>query len=191
MTDVFVVLAKDHQEVKNMLAELEKGPTRATGTSEDQLALRKKMTQELIIEESRHEALEEMYFWPAVREHLADGNTLADEATGQEQEAKQVLADLDKLDASDAQFEQLLAKFTMAARQHIEFEETQVWPSLRAALTSETASELGAKIADGKSSAPTRPHPHTPPTPGALKTAGPAAAATDKVRDTITGRGTD
>jgi hemerythrin-like domain-containing protein len=191
MADVFTVLAKDHQEVKNLLAELEKGPTRATGASQNQLALRKKMTQELIIEESKHEALEEMYFWPAVREHLTAGNTLADEATGQEQEAKQVLADLDKLDASDADFEKMLAKFTMAARQHIEFEETQVWPGLRAALTADTAAELGTKIADGKSSAPTRPHPHTPPTPGALKTAGPVAAATDKIRDTITGRGTD
>jgi hemerythrin-like domain-containing protein len=191
MADVFTVLAKDHQEVKNMLAELAKGPTRETGTSENQLALRKKMTQELIIEESKHEALEEMYFWPAVREHLTTGNTLADEATGQEQEAKQVLADLDKLDASDADFEKLLAKFTVAARQHIEFEETQVWPGLRAVLTAETAAELGAKITDGKSSAPTRPHPHTPPSPGALKTAGPVAAAADKVRDTITGRGTD
>ena len=70
-------------------------------------------------------------------------------------------------------------------------EETQVWPGLRAALTAETAAELGTKIADGKSTAPTRPHPHTPPTPGALKTAGPVAAAADKVRDTITGRGTD
>jgi hypothetical protein len=191
MADVFTVLAKDHQEVKNMMAELAKGPTRATWASQNHLALRKKMTQELIIEESKHEALEEMYFWPAVREHLTAGNTLADEATGQEQEAKQVLADLDKLDASDADFEKLLAKFTVAARQHIQFEETQVWPGLRAALTAETAAELGTRIADGKSSAPTRPHPHTPPTPGALKTAGPVAAATDKVRDTITGRGTD
>src|SRR5271166_3935544 len=86
MADVFTVLAKDHQEVKHVLAELEKGPAMATGTSGDQLALRKKMTQELIIEESKHEALEEMYFWPAVREHLAAGHTLADEATGQEQE---------------------------------------------------------------------------------------------------------
>jgi hemerythrin-like domain-containing protein len=191
MADVFTILATDHQEVKNMLAELEKGPTRATGTSEDQLALRKKMTQELIIEESRHEALEEMYFWPAVRQHLPAGNALADEATAQEQEAKQVLADLDKLDASDAEFETLLATFTVAARQHIEFEETQVWPGLRAALTAETAAKLGTKIADGKASAPTRPHPHTPPTPGALKTAGPVAAAADRVRDTVTGRGTD
>ena len=59
------------------------------------------MTEELVIEESRHEALEEMYFWLAVREHHPAGNTLADEATGQEQEAKEVLAKLDKLQASD------------------------------------------------------------------------------------------
>ena len=96
-----------------MLAELEKGPTKATGASEDQLALRKKMTEDLIIEESKHEALEEMYFWPAVREHLQAGDTLADEATGQEQEAKQVLAELDKLEAGDAEFEELLGKFTV------------------------------------------------------------------------------
>ena len=124
MADVFTVLAEDHEEVKRMLAELEKGPTTATGASEDQLALRKKMTEELIIEESKHEALEEMYFWPAVREHLAAGNTLADTATGQEQDAKQVLAELDKLQAGDAEFEKLLGKFIADARVHIAFEET-------------------------------------------------------------------
>lgn len=189
MTDVFTVLGQDHQEVKRMLAELAKGPTMATGASEDQLALRKKMAEELIIEESRHEALEEMYFWPAVRDHLEAGSTLADEATGQEQAAKQVLNDLDKLQAGDADFEQLLGKFTVDAREHIEFEETQVWPLLRTALPAETSAELGEKIAEGKKTAPTRPHPHTPPSPGVLKTAGPAAAAADKARDKLTRRG--
>ena len=48
MADVFTVLAQDHQEDKNMLAELEKGPTKGTGPSDDQLALRK-MTEQLII----------------------------------------------------------------------------------------------------------------------------------------------
>jgi hypothetical protein len=99
-----------------MLAELEKGPTAGTGASEDQLALRKKMAETRIIEESKHEALEEMYFWPVVRDHLPNGNTLADQATEQEQEAKEVLAKLDKLDASDAEFEQLLGSFIGAAR---------------------------------------------------------------------------
>jgi len=191
MADVFTVLSQDHQEVKDMLAELEKGPTAATGASEDQLALRKKMAETLIIEESKHEALEEMYFWPVVRDHLPNGNTLADQATEQEQEAKEVLAKLDKLDASDAEFEQLLGSFIGAARVHIAFEETQVWPSLRTALNTERAAELGTQIAEGKKTAPTRPHPHTPPSPGVLKAAGPAAAAADKARDAVTGRGRD
>jgi hemerythrin-like domain-containing protein len=191
MADVFTALAKDHEEVKGMLAELEKGRAKATGASEDQLARRKKMTDELIISESKHEALEEMYFWPAVREYHAAGNTLADEATGQEQEAKEVLAKLDKLDASDAEFEDLLGTFIGAAREHIEFEETQVWPGLRVVLPAETAAELGSKITEGKKTAPTRPHPHTPASPGVLKATGPAAAAADKARDAVAGRGRD
>jgi hypothetical protein len=40
MADVFTVLAQDHVEVQAMLAELEKGQTRATGASENHLALR-------------------------------------------------------------------------------------------------------------------------------------------------------
>ena len=76
-----------------------------------------------------------MYFWPAVREHLAAGNTLADTATRQEQEAKHVLAELDKLEAGDLKFEKLLGKFIVDAREHIAFEETQVWPGLRTALS--------------------------------------------------------
>jgi hypothetical protein len=131
-----------------------------------------------------------MYFWPGVGEHHPAGNTLADIAAGQEQQAKEVLAKLDKLGASDPEVDKLLAKFTRAAREHIEFEETQVWSGLLAVLPADEAAELGRKITDGKKTAPTRPHPHTPASPGVLKAAGPAAAAADKARDAVTGRGT-
>ena len=68
MPDVFDVLSRDHEEVKRMLLEFEAGPTAATGAGADELALRKKMAQALVIEESKHEAVEEMYFWPAVQD---------------------------------------------------------------------------------------------------------------------------
>ena len=150
MADVFTVLSKDHEEVKGMLAELEKGPTKATGATEDQLA---------------------------------------DKAIGQEQEGKKVLARLDKLGVDDPGFETLLGEFIKAGREHIAFEETQVWPALRAALSEEESLALGDKLEQGKKTAPTRPHPHTPASPGVLKTAGPAAAAADRARDAATGRG--
>jgi len=107
----------------------------------------------------------------------------------QEQEGKELLAKLDKLDADNPEFDRLLGEFIRAAREHIAFEETRVWPALRAVLTETESSDLGEKLAEGKNTAPTRPHPHTPPSPGVLKTAGPAAAAADRARDAATGRG--
>jgi hypothetical protein len=65
MEDVFDVLVEDHEEIRQALAELEKGPTAATGATEDQLMLRKIMTEELIIEEARHEEIELTCVWPA------------------------------------------------------------------------------------------------------------------------------
>ena len=189
MPSVFDVLGHDHDEVKQMLSELEAGPTAATGAGDNDLVLRKKMVEQLIIEESKHEAVEEMFFWPAVREHLADGERLASTATEQEQEGKEVLHQLDKLDATQPEFEQLVAKFIQAGREHIGYEENQVWPALRTALNAQEANDLGDKLEAGKKTAPTRPHPNTPPAPGVLKAAGPAVAAADRARDAASGRG--
>ena len=146
------------------------------------------MVQQLVIEESKHEAVEEMYFWPAVRESLTDGDDLADQAQEQEQEGKVVLDRLDKLEPEDEEFEIQLTQFISAGRAHIAFEETAVWPRLRSVLTAEQSDNLGRKLEDGKKTAPTRPHPHTPASPGVLKTAGPAVAAADRLRDAATGR---
>jgi hemerythrin-like domain-containing protein len=188
MPSAFDVLASDHEQVKRLLSQFEAAPA-ASGTNDSLLAARKKMAEILVIEESKHEAIEEMYFWPAVRRHLPDGDKLADQAISQEQEAKEVLAKLDKLDADNPEFDRLLREFIRAAREHIAFEETQVWPALRAALSEGESSELGNKLEQGKKTAPTRPHPHTPASPGVLKTAGPVAAAADRARDAATGRG--
>jgi hypothetical protein len=191
MTDAFEVLARDHAEVKQMLNQLELGAVRQGAAGREQLTQRKKLAEQLIIEESRHEAVEEMYFWPAVREHLPEGDDLADTGIGQEDEGKEVLDKLGKLDAGNPEFEKLLAEFIRAGREHIDYEETHVWPELRAALTAAQSQEIGSKIEVGKKTAPTRPHPRVPSTPGALKATGPAAAAADRARDAITHRGTN
>lgn len=189
MRDAFDVLKQDHKEVETMLARLEAGPTAAAGASPAKLEARKKLTEQVIIEESKHEAVEEQYFWPAVREQGAEGQRVADLAIGQEQEGKQVLAELDKLDPTDERFEPLVTQFIADAREHIEFEENHAWPLLRTRITEQEARELGEKLEKGKGLAPTRPHPHTPPDEGVLKATGPVAAAADRLRDAVTGRG--
>ncbi|HEX3959265.1 MAG TPA: hemerythrin domain-containing protein [Trebonia sp.] len=191
MESVFDVLSKDHQQVMRMLAELETGPTAAAGADAGQLSARKKMVEELIIEESGHEAAEEMYFWPVVRERHPNGEGLADAAIAQEKEAKKALDLLDKLAPGLPEFEGVLARFTRAAREHILFEEASVWPGLADALSAQEAADLGQKLHLAKKSAPTRPHPGTPAHPGILKGAGPAVAAADRLRDAVSRRGQD
>jgi hemerythrin-like domain-containing protein len=189
MPDAFEVLRSDHAAVEHLLAALETSPGHSAGAGSTVLAARKEVAQRLVIDSSRHEAAEEEYFWPIVRERLADGATLADEAIAQEQEAKEALARLDKLNPDQDEFDEVIADFVPAARRHIEFEETQVWPALRDALSSAEAGELGEELARAKGRGPTRPHPHAPANPGVLKAAGPAVAAVDKLRDAASGRG--
>ena len=189
MPDAFEVLRADHAAVEQMLTALENSPGHSAGAGSTVLAARKEVAQRLVIDSSQHEAAEEQYFWPAVRQRLANGGDLADQAIAQEQEAKEALARLDKLDADHDEFDQVIAGFIPAARRHIEFEETRVWPGLRGALSSTEAQELGDKLSQAKELGPTRPHPHTSASPGVLKTAGPAVAVVDKLRDAVTGRG--
>jgi hemerythrin superfamily protein len=189
MSNVFDILRADHREVEQILAELEGGPTPANRITPIRPEARKQLTEKLVIESSKHETAEEQYFWPIVRDRLPDGNQLADHAIAQETDGKNLLAWLEKLSPGDAEFEGLLSTYIRAAREHIGYEEDVVWPALQEVLTAADAEELGENIAMAKKIAPTRPHPHIPPQPGVLKTAGPAVATADKVRDAMSGRG--
>jgi hypothetical protein len=189
MSSVFDILRADHREMEQMLAGLQAGRAQADRAAEMRPEARKQLTEKLVIESSKHEAAEEQYFWPVVRDRLPNGDQLADHAIAQETDGKNLLVWLERLSPGQAEFEGLLAKYIPAAREHIGFEEDLVWPPLQKVLTAAEAEELGKNIAIAKQIAPTRPHPHIPPQPGVLKTAGPAVAAADKVRDELAGRG--
>jgi hemerythrin-like domain-containing protein len=188
VSDVFDVLGADHAEVKQMLTALQESPESGQGATNTVLTARRAVAERLVMDSSRHEAAEEQCFWPAVRQRLPGGDKLADEAIGQESEIKELLARLDKLPTADHEFDQLIVP---VARQHIEFEETQVWPDLRAALTAGQAHELGEQVRKAEEHGPTRPHPRTPADPAAQRTVGAVAALIDKLRDAVSGRGSE
>ncbi|GLY75283.1 hemerythrin domain-containing protein [Actinoallomurus iriomotensis] len=106
------------------------------------------------LEESKHEAVEEKFFWPAVRDRVPDGDRLADHAVEQEQAAEHVLNDLIGLKADDPKFDELVRGFIADGREHIAYEETSVWPEPRKALGAEEADDLGTRLQQGKKAAP-------------------------------------
>lgn len=188
MADVFEVLRADHGDVRLLLAALESSPGHAAGASPQVLKARKLAAERLVIDSSRHEAAEEEYFWPAVRERLGDGSKLADEASAQEQAGRAALARLDQLEPDDHEFDELLTELIPAARAHIEFEETRVWPQLRQALSPFQARELGDQIREATERATARPQPRGAARPKGRKTADSAAAAAGKLNSAATRR---
>jgi hemerythrin superfamily protein len=197
MTDAIEILQRDHDEIRRLLdgieAALPDEPTTrpavpggaVCGAGARRLAA---LVEQVIMDESGHEAIEEQYFWPLVRRRVQDGGRLADQAIDQEQEAKHVLDQLEKCDRERAGFEALIRQFLTIGRAHIDFEETRVWPGVRLALSEQELDELGAQLAQGKRLAPTRPHPNMRPTAEVLKVVAPIAGATDWIRDVLAGR---
>jgi Hemerythrin HHE cation binding domain len=184
MPDVFEVLKAAHREVEQMLDRMHA----IMGAPAELRAQGGALADTLISAVSQHEAAEEAYFWPAVKEKVGIGDSLAAGGIEQETEGKKMLAELDGMAPDDPQFIPLMTKFAHAAHAHIAYEEQQVWPSFKAALPADEATGLGAKLARATRAGPTRPHPHTPPSPALLKVAGPAVAALDKLRDAASGR---
>jgi hemerythrin-like domain-containing protein len=182
--DGLTFLRQDHKSVLGMLEVLDGAPS---GNGSQLSGLHTTVTN-LVIAESQHEAIEEQFLWPAVREALEDGDALADKAVEQEQEGKKLLQQLEDAEPGQPEYQEALQAFVKAGREHIAYEEKVVWPKLEVALSREQLERLGGQLEQAKKIAPTRPHPDTPPRPLVLKTLGMVTATIDHVRDALTGR---
>jgi hemerythrin-like domain-containing protein len=185
--DALSFLRADHESVLGMLEVLDGAPT-GKGAEVSGLAT---MVTNLVIAESQHEAIEQQLFWPAVRDALDDGDELADEAIAQEDAGKKLLQRLDDGEPGQSDYHDALADFVKAGREHIAYEQDVVWPRFAAAVSVSDLEQLGDKLEQAKSIAPTRPHPDTPSNAPVQATMGVAAAMADKVRDVVTGRAKD
>ncbi|MCV7445512.1 hemerythrin [Mycobacterium paraense] len=183
--DAITFLRQDHQSVLGLLETLDGAPS---GTGAESSGL-ETMVNNLIIAESQHEAIEEQFFWPAVRNAI--GDSLADKAIEQEQAGKKLLQRLEDGKPGDPDYHEALQEFVKAAREHIAYEQEVVWPQVEVVIGREDLEKIGEKLEAAKKMAPTRPHPATPPNPAVLKTVGMGAAVVDHVRDAVTGRSED
>ncbi|MEV6900353.1 hemerythrin domain-containing protein [Amycolatopsis sp. NPDC051372] len=180
-TDLITVITDDHRAVEGVFAELESGTD---------WAHRKDLTDHVIAELVRHSVAEEQFMYPAARTYLENGDELADKEIEEHAEAEQVMKQLEGLQPDDPQFDELLARLMRDIRHHIEGEEQDFLPQLRAACSVEELGRLGRKVLDAKKTAPTRPHPSAPDKPPANRLLAPGAAFIDKIRDALSGRPT-
>ncbi|MER7330529.1 MULTISPECIES: hemerythrin domain-containing protein [unclassified Micromonospora] len=180
--DVVDVLTADHREVEALFVELES----RRGTPEH----RRQLADVVIAELVRHAVAEEMYVYPTARKALPDGDQIAEHEISEHADAERTLKELEALDPSEPRFDEALAHLTSTIRHHVQDEESDLFPRLRAAVAREELVELAGKVAAAKKSAPTRPHPAAPDRPPANKLLNPGAGLVDRLRDALSGRPT-
>ena len=183
--DVIEVLEHDHREVEEMFTELESLRGAAT---EEAKARRKAVAEQVTIELVRHSVAEEVLVYPRVDNKVSSEE--AERARKEHAEAEETLQRMEKLDADDPAFDDVLATLMREIREHIAEEEGQMFTHMRAVLDAEELRRLGASVEAFKKVAPTRPHPNVPNDPLSRLAAGPAASLFDRLRDLAGNRGT-
>ncbi|MEW2304730.1 hemerythrin domain-containing protein [Streptomyces sp. NPDC006655] len=174
-------LVTDHREVEEIFGKIEALPP----GDKNRKIYADQATMELV----RHSVAEEAYLYPAVREHVEGGEALADKELEDHAKAEQIMKDLESCEPDDARFDTLMNSLMSEIRMHVEDEEQNLFPRLRAACSEDALNELGDKVRQAKKTAPTRPHPAAPDKPPANKMLAPGAGLVDRLRDALTGRG--
>jgi hemerythrin-like domain-containing protein len=181
--DVIAELTTDHGEVEEMFGQIEALPS---GDPQ-----RKQYADKVTIELVRHSVAEEAYLYPAVREHIQDGDEIADRELEDHAEAERTMKALEGCEAGHPDFDLLITQLMTEIRSHIQDEENNLFPRLRASCSADVLNRLGEKVRTAKKTAPTRPHPAAPDTPPANKLLAPGMGLVDRMRDALTGRGKD
>lgn len=179
--NVIQELKTDHREVEEMFDRIQALPPRDEK--------RKEVANEFTIELVRHSVAEEMYLYPAVREHLPGGDTVADREIKDHATVEKLLKDLEKASVDDVHFDTLVGQVISEVSAHVADEEDNLFPALADVCSAAQLNDLGDKIRTAKKVAPTRPHPSAPDTPPGNKLLAPGAGLVDRARDFVTGRG--
>jgi hemerythrin superfamily protein len=177
--DVLDVLTTDHAEFGELLELI-------TITVDSKR--RRELADQLIGELVRHSVAEEMYVYPAMRDHLPDGDEAVEHDTQEHKELEKLMKRLEGADAAGAEFMDIVGQIREVLDDHVSDEEDEQFPKLRAHIPAEKLVELKGKVETAKKLAPTRPHPMAPNAELFHKMVGPGVGLVDRLRDKLTGR---
>jgi hemerythrin superfamily protein len=177
--DVVDELMTDHREALELLDRI------ASTTDPDE---RRELADTVISEVVRHAIAEEMYVYPALREHVPNGEQAVKHDNQEHQQLEEVMKRLEAVQPTDPQFDALVGEMTDKLRHHAHDEETEQFPLLRERVPRDELVKLRDKVDTAKKLAPTRPHPGAPHSALFHKLVGPGVGLVDRLRDKLTNR---
>jgi len=179
-SDAIELILEDHRTVDELFDRFEA----VTDTVDS--AEKRELVSQIVRELSIHASIEEQVFYPAVRERLPQGDEVVHESLDEHQAVKELLAAIEDTDPADPKFDERVTMLIREVRHHVEEEERDILPALRAQLGDEAVREMGAAMLRAKETAPTHPHPSAPNEGGVLKAMGDRAmGVVDRVADEV------
>jgi hemerythrin superfamily protein len=176
--DVIRILLEQHARIRELFKDVKS----ATGTHKENAF------GELRALLAVHETAEEMVLRPVSKD--VAGQTVVDARNHEEEEATEVLKELEQMDISSAEFDATLAKLEKSVSQHAENEEKQEFPLVLEKCDADKRQSMGKALKGAESIAPTHPHPSTAGESAAAQMAvGPFISLVDRARDALSGSG--
>ncbi|CDG82049.1 hemerythrin domain-containing protein [Janthinobacterium agaricidamnosum] len=170
-SDAIALLTADHQKVRSLFRAFDdiKDDT-------EQSDLKAELVEQICFELTVHALVEEEIFYPAVRKAIND-NALMDEAEAEHGNAKNLIKQLEEMEAGDRQLDATVNQLSQAIEHHVQEEEGDMF--IRVKQTKLDTAQLGHQIQERKEAiendfsgapasaatsrgAPREPHPGRP-----------------------------
>jgi hemerythrin superfamily protein len=172
--DVVDLLLAQHALIRDLFDEVEKA------SAEERPEAFQRLVRLLAV----HETAEEEVVHPYSRRKIHDGQNVVDDRLAEENEAKQLLTEMDQAGADDPRFLTNLATLRVAVTAHARSEELYEFTQLRAQTSEAERRALAVGVKAAEAMAPTHPHPGVESATKNLLVGTPVAMM-DRVRDVI------
>jgi hemerythrin superfamily protein len=173
--DAIAVLKDDHREVEQLFKRFEKA-----GDGADKA--KRRLVDSMLAKLSVHAGIEEVVFYPAVRQAVDGVDSDVLEALEEHHLVKVVLRELEGMAPSDERFDAKVTVMIENVRHHVKEEEGELFPTVRKQLNRSRLVDLGQALRDARRRVPDRPHPGAPDEPPANAIVGSATAVIDRAR---------
>lgn len=172
--DVVDLLLQQHKEIRRLFTETKNARGKDREEAFDRLR------RYLAV----HETAEEEIVHPEARRTVDDGERVVDARLDEENQAKRMLADLERAGTDADEFDTLLAQLRKAVVEHADHEEREEFPQFKERHPEYQRKAMGKAVKAAEAMAPTHPHAGVESAGGNLLV-GPYAAMLDRSRDVV------
>ena len=148
--DAIVLLKNDHKEIRKAFSDFEKA-------GDDAEATKGRLVKKIIELLTVHTYIENEVMYPRVRDLLPELNDDIDESYEEHHVADLIVVELANMKPDAERFDAKTTVLIENVEHHIDEEEQEWFPQVRAGLSRKTLQELGAAMLQAKKKAPKKP----------------------------------